>query len=55
MERTYVVADEIDGASGTRLHSVHGDRVVIDLDGRLAMLWLPSVHDTGATARAVPP
>ena len=54
MERTYFVADPIDGADGALLHSIHGDRVVLDRGGRLETLWLAPVHAVDRAGRAMP-
>ncbi|PZN29387.1 MAG: type II secretion system protein GspC [Proteobacteria bacterium] len=56
--KLYRVGDPIDaGGSGTRLHEVYPDRVILDRNGRLESLPLPKQSATGMSmARApVPP
>ena len=53
-ERPYFVADNIDGAGGALLHAIHGDRVVLNRDGRLETLWLAPAYDAGRVGPAMP-
>ena len=47
VERIYFATDDIEGAEGTRLHSIHSDRVVVSRNGQLETLRFPESHDTG--------
>lgn len=48
-DRTYRVGQEIENANGTTLHSVYGDRVLLNRGDRVEALRLPKVNETGAT------
>jgi general secretion pathway protein C len=53
----YSVGDTIENASGARLHSVYGDRVLLNRSGRLETLRLPKdlpQRAAAATARMAP-
>ncbi len=48
VERTYFVADAIDGARGAQLHEIHANHVVVlTRNGRLETLRFPEVYDSG--------
>jgi general secretion pathway protein C len=56
--RAYSVGDTIENASGARLHSVYGDRVLLNRSGRLETLRLPKdlpQRPAAATARMAAP
>jgi len=57
-EKTYTVADAIEGAGGAQLHSIYSDRVILNRAGRLETLRLPkelSSSNVTLTRRATPP
>jgi len=55
-EKTYFVDDAIDGAGGTRLHAVYGDRILLNRGGRLETLRLPrELPANSVTTRATTP
>lgn len=48
VERTYFVADAIDGARGAQLHEIHANHVVVlTRNGRLETLRFPEAYDSG--------
>lgn len=54
-DKRYRVGDPIEGASGTRLHHVYADRVLLNRSGALETLSLPEEDEAGASvARAAP-
>jgi general secretion pathway protein C len=53
-EKTYRVGQAIEDAGGATLHSVYGDRVILNRDGRLESLRLPK-ELSASTARTAGP
>ena len=47
VERTYFVADAIDGAKGAQLYEIHRDHVVLTRNGRLETLRFPETYGSG--------
>ena len=47
-EKTYTVADVIEGSGGAQLHAIYRDRVILNRTGRLETLRLPSEYSVGA-------
>jgi general secretion pathway protein C len=54
-DKRYVVGDPIEGVSGTRLHHVYADRVLLNRSGRLETLRLPEDEQAGAGIRRPAP
>jgi general secretion pathway protein C len=50
-ERAYRVGDSIEGGSGSKLHAVYSDRVILNRAGRLETLRLPEEPAAGGVAR----
>lgn len=50
-DKRYRVGDAIEGVSGTRLHHVFADRVLLNRSGRLETLRLPEEDEAGANIR----
>ena len=48
-ERTYQIGQEIESANGTRLHSVHPDRVLLNRGDRLETLRFPETPSASAS------
>ena len=44
VEKTYTVADVIEGAGGAQLHAIYDDRVILNRAGRLETLRLPTEY-----------
>jgi general secretion pathway protein C len=54
LEKTYKLGDLIEGANGTALHAVYGDRVILSRDGRLETLRQPQQVASGGSAPRIP-
>ena len=48
VEKTYTVADVIDGTGGAQLHAIYNDRVILIRAGQLETLRLPREYATGS-------
>lgn len=54
-DERYRVGDPIEGVSGTRLHHVYADRVILNRSGSLETLRLPEEDDAGSNVRRAAP
>lgn len=54
LEKIYQLGQPIEGANGTTLHAVYGDRVILSRDGRLETLRQPQQLSSGGGATRIP-
>lgn len=54
VEKTYTVADVIEGAGGAQLHAIYNDRVILNRAGRLETLRLPTEYVPDNAGAAFP-
>ena len=54
VEKTYTVADVIEGAGGAQLHAIYSDRVILNRAGRLETLRLPREYAPANAGTAFP-
>ena len=54
VEKTYTVADVIEGTGGAQLHAIYNDRVILNRAGRMETLRLPSEYSSGNSGVVYP-
>ena len=55
VEKTYTVADIIEGAGSAQLHAIYSDRVILNRAGRLETLRLPREYPSAGAGLPSPP
>ncbi len=54
VEKTYTVADVVEGTGGAQLHAIYNDRVILNRAGRLETLRLPTDFAAGSIGAVFP-